>query len=136
MKVSIRNGVFETNSSSTHSFTIIKNEQLKVEELKKVNEEADKVSELLTFIEEEQVEVTSESLAGQSICITGTLIRFKNRSELTDVIIKNGGKVVSSVSKNTTMLINNNLNSTSAKNKAAKTLGIPIITEEKFLEMI
>lgn len=99
-------------------------------------EEADKVSELLTFVEEEQVEITSESLAGQSICITGTLIRFKNRSELTDIIIKNGGKVVSSVSKNTTMLINNNLNSTSAKNKAAKTLGIPIITEEKFLEMI
>ena len=76
---------------------------------------------------------TVQDMIGEKICITGTLQHFKNRDELTKVIEAHGGKVVSSVSSQTTWLINNNISSTSAKNKAAERLGIPIITEEEFI---
>lgn len=76
---------------------------------------------------------TAQDMIGEKICITGTLQHFKNRDELTKVIEAHGGKVVSSVSSQTTWLINNNISSTSAKNKAAERLGIPIITEEEFI---
>ena len=79
---------------------------------------------------------TSNNLSGQIIVITGTLTEFKNRAELTDFIISHGGKVSSSISKNTTLLINNDINSTSSKNKEAKRLGIPIISEKNFLEKV
>ena len=68
--------------------------------------------------------------------ITGTLTQCKNRTELANIIVNNGGKVVGSVSKNTTYLINNDINSTSSKNQSAKQLGIPIISESKFFEII
>lgn len=76
---------------------------------------------------------TAQDMIGEKICITGTLQHFKNRDELTKIIEAHGGKVVSSVSSQTTWLINNNISSTSAKNKAAERLGIPIITEEEFI---
>ena len=66
--------------------------------------------------------------------ITGKVNHFKNRDELKTLIESLGGKVVGSVSKNTTYLINNDINSTSAKNKSAQSLGIPILTEEMFIE--
>ena len=97
--------------------------------------EADKIYELLSIqgpVEEE----TKENLAGLAFCITGKLTQFKNRDELVSVIEKNGGRFVKSVSKNTNYLINNDALSTSTKNKEAKALGIPIITEKDFLEMI
>lgn len=75
-------------------------------------------------------------LDGQTFVITGSLVNFANREALVDVIEKNGGKVASSVSKNTTYLINNDVNSTSGKNKKAKELSIPIISEEDFLAML
>lgn len=65
--------------------------------------------------------------------ITGKLIYYKNRAALEDDIIQHGGKISSSISKNTTALINNDINSTSSKNKKAKELNIPIITEENFI---
>lgn len=78
----------------------------------------------------------SNTLEGKTIVITGSLTCFKNRQALVDVIEQNGGKVVSSVSKKTDYLINNDINSSSSKNKKAKSLGVPIITEEDFLKII
>lgn len=76
---------------------------------------------------------SSNILEGESICITGRLTQHKNRDELVKRITDRGGKVVSGVSKNTTWLINNDVNSTSSKNVTAQRLGIPIITEEEFV---
>lgn len=76
---------------------------------------------------------SSNILEGESICITGRLTQHKNRDELVKRITDRGGKVVSGVSKNTTWLINNDINSTSSKNVTAQRLGIPIITEEEFI---
>jgi DNA ligase (NAD+) len=72
---------------------------------------------------------------GQKIVITGSLESFKNRNEFKKFAEEKGFKVVDSVSKNTTYLINNDINSTSGKNKTAKKLGVPIITEKNFLEL-
>ena len=68
--------------------------------------------------------------------ITGSLNTYENRDELVKVIEDNGGKVSSSVSKNTNYLINNDINSNSSKNKKAKELNVKIINEEMFKEMI
>lgn len=67
--------------------------------------------------------------------ITGTLSHFKNRTELKDFIEEHGGKVLNAISSKVNYLINNNVNSTSTKNKEAKKLNIPIISEDKFLEL-
>lgn len=68
--------------------------------------------------------------------ITGSLNTYENRDALIKVIEDNGGKSASSVSKNTNYLINNDVNSSSSKNKKAKELGVKIITEEEFNNMI
>ena len=73
---------------------------------------------------------------GMTFVITGSLNNYENRDELIKVIEENGGKVATSVSKNTTFLINNDLKSNSTKNKKAKELNIPIIDEKKFIEML
>ena len=78
----------------------------------------------------------SVSLKGFQYCITGKLNIWKNREELTKTIESLGGKVTGSVSKNTTHLINNDINSTSAKNKKAHELGVAIITEQMFADII
>jgi DNA ligase (NAD+) len=67
--------------------------------------------------------------------VTGKLKTFKNRDELKANIEANGGKVTGSVTSKTNYLINNDITSTTAKNKTAKDLGIPIITEEQYLAM-
>ena len=77
---------------------------------------------------------SAKELDGVTVVITGKLTHFKNRSELQTEIEKRGGKVVGSVSKNTTYLINNDNTSTSAKNVSAKKLGIPVLTESEFME--
>lgn len=66
-------------------------------------------------------------------CITGKLHNYKNRDELKSIIEFEGGRVVDSISNKVNYLINNNLSSTSSKNKKAKELNIPIISEEEFL---
>ena len=81
-------------------------------------------------------EQSSNALEGISFCITGKLNNFKNRNELKEKISSLGGKVTDSVSSKTNYLINNDIESNSSKNKAAKALHIPIITEEDFLDMI
>lgn len=75
----------------------------------------------------------AQDMIGEKICITGILHHFRNRNELIQTIEAHGGKVVGSVSSQTTWLINNNISSTSVKNKTAERLGIPIITEEEFI---
>ncbi len=82
---------------------------------------------------EEEVQEVSEELAGRVYVITGDVNHFKNRSELSAFIESKGGKVTGSVSKKTTVLINNDIASTSGKNKKARELGIPILSEEEFL---
>ena len=67
--------------------------------------------------------------------ITGKLTHFKNRDELKSIIESKGGKVVGSISSKTNYLINNDINSNSSKNVSAKKAGIPIISEENFIEM-
>jgi DNA ligase (NAD+) len=98
--------------------------------------EADEAYHEMTLVEPSVEEKKENTLEGKSIVITGSLKTFKNRAELQRVIEAAGGKVVGSVSKNTAYLINNDIESTSAKNQTAKRLGVPIITEENFLEII
>ena len=73
---------------------------------------------------------------GKTFVITGSLKAYKNREELVSVIERNGGKVSGSVSAKTNYLINNDTKSNSSKNKKAKELGIPIISEVQFVLMI
>ena len=99
-------------------------------------EEANRIANnYLHFIEKEE-QIIYNSLEGITFVITGKLINFKNRTELTNEIINRGGKVSSSISKKTNYLINNDINSTSSKNRAAKEYNIPILTEEDFIEMV
>lgn len=79
---------------------------------------------------------TNSGIAGKTFVITGSVERFKNRNELKDKIENLGGKVASAVSAKTDYLINNDINSKSSKNQKAKTLNIPIITEEDFLQLV
>ncbi len=80
--------------------------------------------------------VGEQTLNGQIFVITGDVHHFTNRNELKEYIESRGGKVTGSVTGKTTYLINNDVNSTSGKNKKAKELGVAIISEEEFLEMV
>lgn len=75
-------------------------------------------------------------LSGKIFVITGSLLHYKNRDELVSVIEGLNGKVSGSVSAKTSFLINNDTESNSSKNKKAKQLGIPIISEEDLIKMI
>lgn len=85
--------------------------------------------------EEEGAMPTVFDLEDKTFVITGKVHLFKNREELKAHIESRGGKVTSSVTKATSYLINNDISSDTAKNKTAKTLGIPIISEEKFISL-
>ena len=76
------------------------------------------------------------SLEGKTFVITGSLEYFPNRGECKERIEQSGGRVSGSVSKNTDFLVNNDSSSSSSKNKKAKELGIPIITEQELLELL
>lgn len=95
--------------------------------------EADKIYAYLNIPVAEDTQKSS-FLQGITVVITGKLLQYKNRAELQSAIEQAGGKVVSSVSKNTNYLINNDSTSTSAKNLSAQKLGIPILTEQEFIE--
>jgi DNA ligase (NAD+) len=79
---------------------------------------------------------TSNILDDKTFVVTGSVNHYKNRDELKADIVAHGGTVVGSVSSKTSYLINNDINSTSSKNQKAKSLSIPIISEEQFLTMI
>ncbi len=86
-------------------------------------------------IEEETVAQSgSQTLAGMSFVITGSLEHYENRNALKEEIESKGGKVTGSVTGKTTCLINNDTASQSSKNKKAKELGIPIVSEDDFME--
>ena len=97
--------------------------------------EADRISKIL-FIENalEKKENKNNKLTGKNIVITGKLSNFKNRNELKTIIEDNGGKVTDSISSKTDILINNDIESESSKNKTAKKLGIPILSEADFIK--
>ena len=84
----------------------------------------------------EEKEQRKQNLEGKTFVITGSVNHFANRGEVKEVIEARGGKVAGSVSKKTDYLINNDTTSNSSKNKKAKELGIPIISEEDFLKML
>lgn len=77
-----------------------------------------------------------DKFAGKVFVITGSLTHFSNRNEMKELIEKNGGKVSGSVSSKTNLLINNDTDSNSSKNKKAKELGVEIISEEDFLKLL
>jgi DNA ligase (NAD+) len=79
------------------------------------------------------VSPTGDKCAGLTFVITGDVHHYKNRNELKAYIESQGGKVASAVSGSTSFLINNDVTSTSGKNKKAKELNIPIISEDDFL---
>lgn len=87
-----------------------------------------------SFIPKGEVVEQNTSLEGLTFVITGKLNHFKNRDAIKNKIESLGGKVTGSVSKNTNYLINNDKNSTSSKNTSAKSLGIPILSEEDFIK--
>ncbi len=84
---------------------------------------------------ESNEEIGEQVLLDMVFVITGSLSQFSNRDEMKAYIEERGGKVTGSVSAKTNYLINNDVTSTSSKNKKAKSLGIPIISEQDFLDM-
>lgn len=76
------------------------------------------------------------TLQGKTFVVTGSVNHYKNRDELKADIVAHGGTVAGSVSSKTSYLINNDINSTSSKNQKAKSLNIPIISEEEFVKML
>ena len=88
------------------------------------------------ILEQEEESSAPQSLEGLTFVITGSVEQFKNRNEVKAVIEERGGKVTGSVTSKTNYLINNDNMSNSSKNKKAKELNIPIITELEFIEMI
>lgn len=92
----------------------------------------DKLLHELEF--EAETETVPQTLAGITFVITGSLEQFANRDEMKQYIEDRGGKVAGSVSSKTGYLVNNDVTSTSSKNKKAQSLGIPIISETQFLE--
>jgi DNA ligase (NAD+) len=95
--------------------------------------EADKIVTYLSFAAAAD-EVTDLALSGKIVVITGKLSIFKNRTELKSAIEERGGKVTGSISGKTSFLINNDLESNSSKNLAAKKLNVPILSESAFVE--
>ncbi len=86
--------------------------------------------------EKEEVAEGPEKLKGLTFVITGSVEHFTNRNEVKDVIEQHGGKVTGSVTAKTNYLINNDNTSSSSKNKKARELGIPVITEEEFIQLL
>lgn len=98
----------------------------------------DMILELAKYLTFEKPQSTSSSnkLSGKVFCITGKLEKFVNRDEAKEKIEALGGKVSGSVSAKTSYLVNNDVTSTSGKNKKAKELNIPIISEDELIEML
>ena len=97
------------------------------------------VDELLAELTIEKEELPSEEeavFAGKTFVITGSLEHFSNRKALQELIESKGGKAAGSVSAKTSYLINNDTASNSSKNKKAKELGIPILSETDFLKLL
>lgn len=101
-------------------------EEKAAEQLKNLLEELE--------IEKEVIQESEQTLSGMSFVITGSLSHFENRNAMKEEIEKRGGKVTGSVTGKTVCLINNDTASSSSKNRKAKELEIPILSEEAFME--
>ncbi len=101
----------------------------------KNNGQVDRLLAELTIEQEEESQETAV-FSGMTFVITGSVEHFANRKELQAAIEARGGKATSSVTSKTTYLINNDVTSNSSKNKKAKELGVPIISEQDFLAML
>jgi DNA ligase (NAD+) len=99
---------------------------------KKNNDEFDNLLKEVRIIREE-IDAEGQTLEGKTFVVTGSLNHFESRNALKDLIEKKGGKVAGSVSAKTVCLINNDAASNSSKNKKAKELDVPILTEEQFM---
>ena len=99
---------------------------------KKMNELDDLLTEIVLEKEEEK---EGESLTGKTFVVTGAVHLFPNRDALKAYIEARGGKVASAVSSKTDYLINNDVTSSSGKNKKARELNIPVIDEEEFMKL-
>ena len=97
------------------------------------NQKVDHLLGYLHIVKEEKSD--NQIFAGMNFVITGSLERFSNRGEAKNLIESLGGKVTGSVTGKTNYLINNDVNSNSSKNKKARELGIPILSEEDFLKL-
>ena len=97
--------------------------------------ELDNLLAELNLIVEKKADVEAV-FEGMVFVVTGSVNHFANRNEVKDKVEELGGKVTGSVTSKTNYLINNDINSSSSKNKKAKELGVPIITEEEFIEML
>lgn len=100
----------------------------------KHNEEIIDLAQEFIFSKDEKIE--NDKINGKVFVVTGSVHHYANRNELKADIENRGGKVSGSISSKTTYLINNDIDSNSSKNKKAKELNIPIITEEQFLSML
>jgi DNA ligase (NAD+) len=105
--------------------------------MKKHNKEIIELASMFSFMYSDIMKMGEEQiLKGKTFVITGSLTHFKNRNELKAKIEELGGKVTGSVTGKTDYLINNDNQSSSSKNKKAKELGIAILTEEDFINLI
>ena len=129
-------GAFKENIKGSFDFSCISGYGYEMNKaLKTFNyEELDYIVENYLNIKEDIKENYEKKLQNLVFCVTGKVNIWKNRDELSAFIESLGGKVTGSVSKNTNYLINNDVNSTSAKNNKAKELGIPIISEQTFMD--
>ncbi len=95
-----------------------------------------KLNKLLAELEIEvpKMDEAAMTLQGKNFVVTGSLNQYTSREQLKEVIEAKGGKVTGSVTSKTECLINNDIQSSSSKNKKAKELGIPILTEEDFIQ--
>lgn len=101
-------------------------------------QDADNLRKVADLTEELEIEIPrveegSQTLSGLSFVITGSLEKFASRADMKEAIEQKGGKVTGSVTGKTTCLINNDVTSSSSKNKKARELGIPVISEEDFM---
>lgn len=101
-------------------------------------EHRDLFARLLREVEIPEEEITEDSrrFEGVNFVITGSVEHFANRAEVKEEIEKRGGKVTGSVTSKTDYLINNDADSASSKNRKARELGVPVISEEEFLNML
>lgn len=95
-----------------------------------------RLDHLMSFLHIQEDSLKQEQIfEGMNFVITGSLVHFGNRSEAKELIESLGGKVTGSVTKKTNYLINNDIQSNSSKNKKARELGIPILSEEDFRKL-
>lgn len=102
------------------------------------DENIDLIRDALSYLEiiKDEKPQNDKRFDGMSFVVTGDVYVYKNRKELQADIEKYGGKATGSVSSKTNYLINNDVNSSSTKNQKAKSLGIPIISEQEFIDML